>query len=74
MRKIQIFISDPLFVWVRDTAELKGISLSELVRRVLDIFRSRSEGSEDVIGDFSIPGRMSSEGKVKINAEEDVPV
>ena len=61
MRKIQVFISDPLFDWVLDTSKLKGISLSELVRRILDIFHSRVEGSEDVVGDFSIPIRKPSE-------------
>jgi len=43
VRKALFSISDPLDAWLREEAARLGISVSELVRRILDTARQRSE-------------------------------
>lgn len=43
MKKLLISVSEPLDAWLRERAEADGISIAELVRRVLDEARKKEK-------------------------------
>jgi len=42
-KKRMITISDPLDAWLRELAEEDGISVSEVIRRILDVERKKPQ-------------------------------
>ena len=46
MKKKLIVLSDPLDAWLRERAAVDGISVSELIRRILDRARLRKRDED----------------------------